>query len=272
MSESADRRPSFVAVALALGIAGVIAAVLVLPYQVQLQLASGAERPAWTDQLPVWVLYLLSALLNAAPVVIVVPVGLWASRRLDFRMPLTEALIGRKPLPEGIVDGLGVAAFVGFGTGIAITCIDLAYFAQAMPQHATSGMNPPAWMGLLASFYGGINEELLARFFFLSLIALGLRTLVRAFGADRSRALPGGVFWTANILAALFFGASHLPAAAALAPLTGALVLRTFLLNGLLALAFGWLYRRSGLEAAMLAHFCSDLALHVIAPLLSGTA
>jgi membrane protease YdiL (CAAX protease family) len=73
----------------------------------------------------------------------------------------------------------------------------------------------------------------------------------------------------AIVIAALLFGAGHLPAAAPVWPLTGMVVLRTLLLNAVAGLAFGWLYWRRGLEAAMLAHFCADLVLHVAVPLLA---
>ena len=48
-------------------------------------------------------------------------------------------------------------------------------------------------------------------------------------------------------------------------PLTPALITRTIVLNSLAGIAFGWLYWRRGLEAAMLAHFSTDIVLHVIA-------
>ena len=35
-------------------------------------------------------------------------------------------------------------------------------------------------------------------------------------------------------------------------------------LNSLAGIAFGWLYWRRGLEAAMIAHFAADLVLHVL--------
>lgn len=76
---------------------------------------------------------------------------------------------------------------------------------------------------------------------------------------------PGaGVIWAANIVAALLFGAGHLPTLAALAPLTLITVGRTLFLNGIAGVTFGWLYWRRGLLAAMVAHFSADIVLHVI--------
>jgi membrane protease YdiL (CAAX protease family) len=72
------------------------------------------------------------------------------------------------------------------------------------------------------------------------------------------------VFWIANILAAVLFGLGHLPGVALLVPLTPLVIARTVILNGLLGIIFGWLYWKSGLEAAMISHFSADLILHVL--------
>ena len=47
------------------------------------------------------------------------------------------------------------------------------------------------------------------------------------------------------------------------APLTTLIIIRAVVLNGLLGLAFGYLYWKRGLESAMVAHFSADLLLHV---------
>ena len=123
---------------------------------------------------------------------------------------------------------------------------------------------PSVWQGLLASLYGGVDEEILLR--------LGVMTFLAWLGAKVARTRPGEspgplVIWSANILAALLFGVGHLPATAAIAPLSGLVVARAIVLNGLAGVAFGWLYWRRGILAAMASHFCADLVLHVLTPL-----
>ena len=76
--------------------------------------------------------------------------------------------------------------------------------------------------------------------------------------------------WFALLVAAVLFGAGHLPAAAKIWPLDGVVIARTLLLNGIGGVAFGWLYWKRGLEAAMIAHFSADIVLHVFAPLAFG--
>ena len=40
--------------------------------------------------------------------------------------------------------------------------------------------------------------------------------------------------------------------------------------NGSIGVIFGWLYWKKGLESAMIAHFSSDVVLHVITPLMAS--
>src|SRR5262245_7288308 len=97
-------------------------------------------------------------------------------------------------------------------------------------------------------------------FVLVSLLALSFRTLARMRGAHRELALPTSVFWAANIVAAVLFGLGHLPATAAVAPLSAALLVRAVWAAGLV---FGELYKRHGLEWAMASHFGVDIVARV---------
>lgn len=106
---------------------------------------------------------------------------------------------------------------------------------------------------LSSILYGGIIEEVLLRLFCMSLAAFLIWKLF--FRSRGKQEIPGGVFIAANVLCALLFAAGHLPATLSMyGALTPLVVLRCFLLNGSLGLAFGWLYRRYGIQYAMLGH------------------
>ena len=67
--------------------------------------------------------------------------------------------------------------------------------------------------------------------------------------------VPGAaVAWIGILVAALLFGAGHLPAVSMLAELTPLLVLRTVGLNMIGGIVYGWLYWRRNLESAIAAH------------------
>jgi membrane protease YdiL (CAAX protease family) len=88
------------------------------------------------------------------------------------------------------------------------------------------------------------------------------RTLVERY---QSRALGHAIvaFWIAIVLVAVLFGLGHLPATSRITPLTTMLILRALVLNGIAAIAFGYLYWRHGLEAAMIGHMGAHLVMQI---------
>jgi membrane protease YdiL (CAAX protease family) len=80
------------------------------------------------------------------------------------------------------------------------------------------------------------------------------------------------VVWTANVVAALLFGAMHLPQVQALAALAPSLIAFVLAGNGAVGIACGWLYWRRGIVAAMIAHATVDLVLKVAMPLMGFNA
>jgi membrane protease YdiL (CAAX protease family) len=123
---------------------------------------------------------------------------------------------------------------------------------------------PPPWQGFLASISAGVNEEILLRLGFMTFVAWVLTRISRRKNVG---AVAG---WTSIILAALVFGAMHLPIASTLTKLSFPVVVWLLVANGLVGIACGWLYWRRSLLAAMIAHFATDIILHVIAPAISA--
>lgn len=105
------------------------------------------------------------------------------------------------------------------------------------------------WLGSI--LYGGVIEEIIMRLFFMSLLAwIGWKVFFRKKGTP-----PAGVILVANVLAALLFAAGHLPATIAFfGELTPLLLFRCFLLNGSFGIFFGWLYRKYGIQYAIIGH------------------
>ena len=119
------------------------------------------------------------------------------------------------------------------------------------------------WIGSV--LYGGIVEELLLRLFFLSLLAF----LLWKIFFKKQESVPTGVLVAANVVAALLFAAGHLPATVMLfGELTAPVLVRCFWLNGGFGLLFGWLYRKYGIQYAMLSH----ALLHIISKLVWALA
>jgi membrane protease YdiL (CAAX protease family) len=161
-----------------------------------------------------------------------------------------------------------VSIILGVVASLLIIALELAFFQPALLREMGDSANalnlqtgqPAVWKGFLASFYGGIAEEVLLRLFVMSLFAW-----IGSFISKTPEGKPSSaVFWIANIFAAVLFGLGHLPATATIIPLTPLVITRAIVLNGLAGIGFGWLYWKRGLESAMIAHFSADIVLHVL--------
>jgi membrane protease YdiL (CAAX protease family) len=201
---------------------------------------------------------------NAIFIAIAVGLGLLLAKRAGLGAPLLEAWLSGERIGQRLKAIILPAVILGAMVALVGIIFDALIFASRVPKILTQSPQIPAWQGFLASFYGGITEELFMRLGLFSLLVWLLTKIRRT-----AQGLPSAIIlWTANILVALLFGLGHLPATAALVPLTPLVVIRTVALNGPASLVFGYLYWTRGLEAAMLAHFTADVVLHAIMPLL----
>lgn len=184
-------------------------------------------------------------------------IGSRLAPKLGLAAPATAALAERRsPLPI-LRSQLEPALTVGLPVAVLLLGYAMLVQQQAPPLAAQLPESPLA-MRLL---YGGITEEIIARWGIMSLFAWVAWRLTGGGAKPRPAA-----FWIGNAIAAALFAAGHLPLlfASLAAPPTW-LVLLTLVANVLPGLAFGWLFWRHGLESAMLAHGMAHLANWVIA-------
>ncbi|HEY6912986.1 MAG TPA: CPBP family intramembrane glutamic endopeptidase [Myxococcales bacterium] len=172
---------------------------------------------------------------------------LCASVGLDA--PWLRALAEKRERPVGFASMAIEALAAGSVAAIAARAI--------VPLSVWKPIQAGFWTRMSGAFYGGTVEEILVRFGLLT----ALMVLFRRVG------LHG--FWPANLVAALVFGALHLPVLRLSGiPLTAGAIIAIIAGNTVVGLTFGWLYRRRGLEAAMLAHGAADVWLQGFLPAL----
>lgn len=203
--------------------------------------------------------------LQIGVLVLAVGPGLALGRRTGLGAPILDDWLSGGKIGPHLKTVLPASIVAGVAVGIALCVLDFLFQPFVPAVQTASGSGPGPWKGFLASFYGGIDEELFMRLFSLSLLVWLLS------GAwSRSRRTPGPfTLWTANILAALLFGMGHLPTALAVMPPTAMVILRVITLNAVGGVVFGFLYLKKGLESAMAAHFCADIIIHVVLPALA---
>lgn len=239
-------------------VASLIGVVAVFPLVFDL-MNSGALGQTGTPDIPMPLVLALALLQNGVLLTLAIIGGLALARRVGLKLPLLSAWARREsiPSPRPI---LKAGVLGGLATGALMVALDAAVFLPHFPPALRSFFDVPLWKRLLAGLvYGGITEEVLMRLFLVSLVAwlLGL-----VWKSEDGRP-AAGAFWTAIALVAILFGLGHLPVTAAMTPLTPMVVARALLLNGVAGVAFGYLFWRHGLEAAMVGHASAHLVLQI---------
>lgn len=189
-----------------------------------------------------WIITLQSAVTFA----IACWLSYWLLPKTDLSPFGTDNFVKRILLP---------GAVAGLLAGLTVYIFDRTLFQSSV----FSGTQPPAWMAMLASVYGAVNEEVSLRLFLFTLVYFLIGKVFRKSDANRQIFL-----WTTNVLVALAFGLGHLPAAMTLITPSGFEIFRILLLNAIPGLVFGWLYWSRGLWCAMVAHFAADLMIHAL--------
>lgn len=231
-------------------VASLVATLLVIPYSLSLAPLS----------VPIWLVVIGALVQTLIFSTLALAIGLWLGTPIGLGAPVLQAwLAGDRSAGQRLQAALPWA--IGLGAAAGAILIPLGYLF--LPLLSTPPVvHPPAWQGFLAAIQAGINEEIWLRLGVMTLLAW---LAVKLLGHTQ---VSAGVVWTSNLLAALAFGAAHLPLAATLGAVTWPDIAWVLGANGLVGLVFGWLYWRYGLLAAMIAHFSADVVLHTLAPLL----
>lgn len=247
---------------LTLWIASVIGILAVLPYALTLQ---KSVIETITADIPLGVIIAAQIIQSILLFGAATSIGLILAKRIGLGAPILEKFFAGEKVADQVKTFLLPVILFGVIGGLFIYGLDKFVFMPALKTEliqggGAGGSQTTPWQGFLASFYGGIDEEILLRLFLMSLLAwLGSFISRTAEGKPTS-----GILWAANILAAVLFGLGHLPATAAIMTITPLVVVRAIVLNGLLGIGFGYFYTRYGLESAILSHFSADIILHVV--------
>jgi hypothetical protein len=183
---------------------------------------------------PLWILMLLQGLQYSILLAISILIGIGCAYRVGLRSHLIDHWVFHTAKSPSFAVEMKWSLGVGAAATIVLLLLDRS-MQPALPGALQASNNTePNWLSsLTAMLYVWIAWKVL----------------------KQGVTLPSqGIYQGAIVLAALVFGLLHLPATAAIAPLTPLVIIRAILLNGIAGIAFGWLFWQYSLEAAMLSH------------------
>jgi len=178
--------------------------------------------------------------------------GVLLHEKVELRSPIIESFVNpadvyqfRSIANYGIAGGIVAGAFISL-----ITFIFTPHLPQEFIQLGES-VSP----SLPARFlYGGITEEIMMRF--------GFMTLIVWIAFKITKTLNEGIYWIGVILSSILFAVGHFPVLFLTMPSPPAVLLGYVLLgNSAGGLVFGWLYWKKGLESAMIAHIFAHITM-----------
>ena len=215
--------------------------------------------PAETEMPPITpALKLLSLVQPTILLAVAILVGVALASKVGLSSPMAEVAASGGDVISAFKPQIAPGIIGGLAGGIAIVLIALAW-KPFLPLEVTRlisefGKFVPLPTRLL---YGGITEELLLRWGFMTLLVWAAWRLFQK-GQDRPKP---ACFFGAIVISSVVFGIGHLPVAFMLFPEpTLALTLFVIVGNSTFGLIAGYLYWKKGLESAMLAH----MSAHVI--------
>lgn len=207
----------------------------------------------------------VAVLISLANIIILlaisVAVGTLLAHRVGFRSLVADCVRKKQAVWPGLKPHIGKAVMLGIiyaGVLLVLEHLINPFAGTELAERTVS--TGDIFMQLVAGiFYGGILEELMLRWGFMTLLIwIGWRFI------QRKDALPKPVLvWSAIFIAAIVFGIAHLPAMASMVELTPLIIFRTIFLNALGGVIFGWLFWRHNLETAMVSHAAVHVGLFV---------
>lgn len=228
---------------------GVLSTLAVMPYLLVLQSDTLTSLPV-----SLGTLILISVAQSGILLAIIIGLGLKMADSIGIQTPLLKSVLQNEPNPA-LKKFIRTSIILGAIIGTLIFVGD-KLFAVFIPELATVSQ-PALWKGLLASFYGGITEEILMRLFLMTLLLWIIVKVIKVSNIKENVVVVTSVI----TVIAVIFGLLHLPATALVVDITPLIVVRALVLNGIGAIVFGWLYWRHGLEFAMISHFTTDVIL-----------
>ncbi len=197
---------------------------------------------------------------GTAFIVISLFTGLYLGKKVGLRASVLESLFEGRGLPAGFDHSVKLSLTLGALAGTAIFVMDRFVFSAFTVPLTAFLSSPPVWQRFLYSFYAGIVEELILRFFLLTLFVWISWKIKKT-----SEGLPTSTgVWLSILLVSIIYGIGYIVSLSSSIEMSVIFSLGTLTLTVMSGSIFGWLYWKKGLEAAILANFTATLTLLVV--------
>lgn len=250
-------------VALILSFFGLIAGLVVVPYQLEAFKTMNIDQyEALMANIPsVGFLMAVTGLQVTVMTFLLGLIGVRLARKVNLRLDLFDFLAKNQEKIKVSKSGLTQALLIAFAAAFIIVGSDKFIFQYLLPK-LTENTPSTSLKALLGGVvYGGIVEEVLLRLFLMSLTVW----ILSKIAAKNKPTIPAWIYVISILFTSVIFAIGHLPAAIGLyGQLTAVIVLRIILLNSIGGIGFGYLYWKNGLEYSIVAHMFAHIFMQLL--------
>jgi hypothetical protein len=186
--------------------------------------------------------------------------GIFLGKKVGLKATLLESLFEGRGLPEGFNSSFKLSVLLGLLVGTLIFATDRLVFSMFTEPLTILLSSPPIEQRILYSFYAGIVEEIILRFFLVTLlvwISWKIKKTPEGFPTTTG-------FWLSILLVSTIYGIGYFFSLTPVTDYNAILSLATIALAIISGSVFGWLYWKKGLEAAIIANLSASLVVFVI--------
>ncbi len=180
-------------------------------------------------------------------------VGTLLYDKVGFSVPTISSILKIEQPKVKFTEQIKFGVLLGLLAGVLIVLVG-AIFKSSLPQAFIDLGNKIKLTTIARFLYGGLTEELLLRFGFMTLVVWIVFKITKNLGDS--------TYWIGIILASILFAVGHFPVVFS-AVENPTITLLTYILvgNSVAGLFFGWLYWKKGLEAAFIGHIFAHVAM-----------
>lgn len=184
---------------------------------------------------------------------IAVTVGTLLYDKVGLSVPTVSSILKIEAPKIKFTEQIKYGILLGLLTGI-LTIATGIIFKSSIPKEFIDLGNKIKTTTIARLAYGGLTEELLMRFGFMTLIVWLLFKVTRRLG--------NATYWIGIMIASILFAVGHFPVAfTAVQNPSTSLLIYILIGNSIAGIFFGWLYWKKGLEAAFIGHIFAHIAL-----------
>jgi hypothetical protein len=250
-------------IALILSFFGLIAGLVVVPYQIEALKTMNIEQyEALMANIPsVGVLIAVTGLQVAVMSFVLGILGIKLARKTNLKLDLLDCLVKNQKNVQISKSGLTQALIIAFAVAFIIVGSDKFIFQHLLPKLTEAAPSTSLKALLGGVIYGGIVEEVMLRLFLMSLTVW----ILSKIAARNKTTIPAWIYVISILFTSIIFAIGHLPAAIGLyGKLNAVILLRIILLNSIGGIGFGYLYWKKGLEYSIVAHMFTHIFMQLL--------